>query len=99
MATINLPYGNNTFEVEELIEYLKSKSCNYIIQGQQACVRSKHTKPNSLDCWLRDNVAQNPDTKQAVNELVEALVGTGKFKAGDFICPDSGKICKGVKLV
>jgi hypothetical protein len=52
-----------------------------------------------LDCWLRDNYAQNPDTKQAVNELVDALVMTGEFEEGLFICPDSGRICKGIRIV
>jgi len=72
---------------------------HYIIQGQTNCSRAEHPKPNSLDCWLRDNYAQIPDTKQAVNEVIDGLVNTGEFEEGGFICPDSGRMCKGIKIV
>jgi len=98
MPTIYLPYGNNSFESDDLITHLRNNEVNYIIQGQQACMRANHTKPDSLDCWLRDNYAQNPDIKQAVNEVIEALINTGDFEEGDFICPSSGRVCKGLKL-
>lgn len=99
MLSITLPYGNNTFKSNDLKEYISSKGRNYIIQGQQACKRMDHPKPNSLDCWLRDNYANNPDTKQAVNEVIKALIKTGEFEEGKFLCPDSGKRCKGIKIV
>jgi len=47
---------------------------------------------------LRD-YAQNLNTKQAVNEVITALVSTGEFAEGNFICPDSGEMCKGVRIV
>lgn len=99
MPSINLPYGNNTFDSNDLKGYIRGKGRNYIIQGQKACRRLNHPKPNSLDCWLRDNYANNPDTKQAVNEVIKALVETGEFEEGEFTCPDSGKNCKGIKIV
>lgn len=95
---INLPYGNAEFNAKDLVRHIHESPRNYIIQGQQKCIRREHTKPTSLDCWLRDNYARNPDTKQAVNEVVEALLATGHFKIGKFKCPDSGKPCKGIKL-
>jgi hypothetical protein len=63
------------------------------------CRRAVHPKPNSLDCWLRDNYANNPDTKQAVNEVIDDLVNTGEFQQGYFICPDSRRRCKGIRIV
>ncbi|MCM2358113.1 MAG: hypothetical protein NDI77_08185 [Geobacteraceae bacterium] len=98
MPIINIICGGNSFNSDDLKKYITNTGRDYIIQGQKACVRSKHPKPNSLDCWLRDNYAQNPDTKQAVNEVIEALIDSGEFEKGNFICPDSGRICKGIKI-
>jgi len=95
---INLPYGNNSFDSNDLKEYIRRTGRNYIIQGQKACRRVDHPKPNSLDCWLRDNYAQNPETKQAVNEVITDLVNTEDFAEGDFCCPDSGRRCKGIRI-
>ena len=99
MPMIVLPYGNNSFNSDDLKEYIRRTGRNYIIQGQVARRRSDHHKPSSLDCWLRDNYAQYPDTKQAVNEVIDALVNTREFMEGDFICPDSGRRCKGIRIV
>jgi hypothetical protein len=99
MPSINLPYGSNSFDSNDLKEYIRRTGRNYIIQGQKACRRIDHPKPNSLDCWLRDNYARNPDTKQAVNQIIADLVNTGDFAEGDFYCPDSGRRCKGIRRI
>ena len=99
MPAINLPYGNNSFNSQDLKEFIRRTGRNFIIQGQVACRREVHPKPRSLDCWLRDNYARNPDTKQAVNAVIEALVNTGEFEEGRFICPDSGKLVKGIRII
>jgi hypothetical protein len=99
MPEIHLPYGNNLFNSDDLKEHIKKSGRDYIIQGQVACMRKKHPKPNSLDCWLRDNYARCPDTKQAVNEVIRALVNTAEFEEGNFICPDSGRRVKGIRIV
>ena len=99
MPVIKLPYEDNKFDSNDLKAYLRTVGCDYIIQGQQNCRRSKHTKPGSLDCWLRDNYAKRPDTKQAVNEVMTALVRTGDFEEGEFICPESKRRCKGIKAL
>jgi hypothetical protein len=99
MATIELPFGHNNFESDDLIEHITATGRDCIIQGQKACNRTDHPKPNSLDCWLRDNYAKNPDIKQAVNVVIEALLKTGDFKVGQFMCPDSGRMCKGIRCI
>lgn len=99
MAIINLPYGNGSFESDELKEYIINTERNYIIQGQQNCNRKNHSKPNSLDCWIRDNYTEYIDTKQAVNKVMMDLINTGEFKEGKFICPDSGRKCKGIEIM
>lgn len=98
---IRLPYGvpGATFQVRTLIQHLKNSGRQHIIQGQAKCKFSRHRKPRSLDFWLRRNFARNPDTKQAVNDLIHQLVSTGFFEAGEFPCPDSGRLCKGIRLV
>jgi hypothetical protein len=99
MPEINLPHGNNMFDSDDLRNYIIGTGRNFIIQGQVNCTREHHPKPNSLDCWLRDNYAQNPDTKQVVNEVIQSLVNTGDFLEGQFNCPDSGRRCKGIQIV
>ena len=98
MPIINLPYGANSFNSDDLKGFIRSTGRDYIIQGQITCVRGMHPKPGSLDCWLRDNYARNPDTKQAVNEVIKTLVNTGEFEEGNFTCPISGRSCKGIKI-
>ena len=99
MPKIGLPYGDSEFDSDDLKAHIRATGRNYIIQGQKACNRRDHPKPRSLDCWLRDNYAKNPNTKQAVNEVMATLVNTGDFEEGEFICPDSGRKCKGVRLL
>jgi len=94
---IRLSYGGQ-FDEHALVEYIRATGRDYIVQGQQACTLADHTKPSSLDYWLRQ-FAPNPDTKQADNTVVSQLVRTGLFKATEsLLCPDSGKLCKGVRL-
>lgn len=94
---IKLKYGG-LFEVDDLIQFIKNSGRDYIIQGQQTCVRAAHTKPNSLDYWLR-NRATSPDTKQADNDVIDALVATGHFEVEKKLhCPDQKTYCKGLKL-
>ena len=98
---IRLPHGgrNSQFEEKDLVDYIKASGRDYIIQGQQNSKLDDHTKRSSLDYWLRTNYAANPDTKQGVNEVLNQLTATGLFEiANDLLCPDSGHLCKGVRL-
>ena len=74
---IPLRYGGQ-FDERELVEYIRATPRNYIIQGQQRAAKANHTKPHSLDYWLRQ-FAHNPDTKQAEASIIEALVATHLF--------------------
>ncbi len=95
---ILLPYGGK-FEESDLVQYIKSTRRDYIIQGQQAASKANHSKPQSLDYWLRQ-FADNPNTKQAENSVIEVLVETGYFKVeSNLSCPDSGWRCKGLRLL
>ena len=99
MAIINLPHGNASFNSDDLKEYIRATGRNYIIQGQVNCNRQNHPKPQSLDCWLRENCTQYSDTKQAVNKVINSLINTGEFKEGRFICPDTGRWVKGIQIL
>jgi hypothetical protein len=100
-GTITLPHGGPAaaFELSRLIQHIKKSGRTYIIQGQTQCAFLAHPKPASLDFWLRRNYAKNPDTKQAVNRVISQVVSTGRFEQGQFICPDSGHLCKGIRIV
>lgn len=95
---ISLPYGGQ-FDESDLVKHIRASNRKYIIQGQQAVALKDHTKPNSLDYWLRQ-FGLNQDTKQAENTVIDALVATGLFKrASGLSCPDSGRPCKGLILI
>lgn len=95
---VELPYGGQ-FDIQDLIAHIEMSGRDFIIQGQQSVSRENHSKHLSLDYWLRQ-FADNPDTKQAENSVLDALVQTGAFESVErLICPDTGKYCKGVRLV
>ena len=98
---IELPYGapGEGFTINYLVTFLEVAHKDYIIQGQRSCCLSEHPKPHSLDFWLRKNFTSKQDTKQATNDLLDQIVETGRFEEGWFICPDSGRKCKGIRLI
>ena len=98
---IELPNGGPGagFYVHELVAHLRNNRREYIIQGQQNCALFEHTKPQSLDMWLREGYADLKDRKQALNEVVDALMDTGQFEIAYLPCPDSGRWCKALVLV
>ncbi len=100
---IRLPYGGGaSFDVQILIDHISKSGRNYIIQGTQQDTLDKHRKPNSLDVWLRVNVApRHRDTAQSTNDVIAQLVETGYFREGKFECPDSdhSRLLKGIELV
>jgi len=100
-TSVDLPRGYNSADSNLASGTINGgrSGRNYIIQGQTHCNRAEHPKPNSLDCWLRDNYAQNRNTNQAENEVIKDLVNTGDFEEGNFICPISRIKCKGIKIV
>ena len=94
---IYLSYGG-AFNEHDLVAHIRASGRDYIIQGQQAVSLDEHTKPQSLDYWLRQ-FGNNPNTKQADNNVLNALVATGLFEIIiNLDCPDSGKRCKGLRL-
>jgi len=97
---INLPHGGPGagFRVSALIAHIQSSGRDYV-QGQQNCILDEHTKPNSLDAWLRQNCTERPGTRQAVTRVAQALVASGRFESVRMPCPDSGRRCKGLRLV
>ncbi len=99
---IKLPHGEAGagFYVSELVDHIRSTGRDYIIQGQQKCLLKNHTKPRSLDVWLRKGFTDRKDTKQADNEVVDALVATRWFEVEQgLICPDTGYPSKGLRLL
>ncbi len=98
---IELPYGapGESFSIDYLITHLQETGRDYIIQGQCNCCLEEHPKPNSLDAWLRKNFTSRQDKKQATNNLLHMIVKAGPFREGWFICPDTGRRCKGIKLI
>jgi hypothetical protein len=96
---IQVPHGNS-FDENDLIKHIENSGRNYIIQGQQNYSFESHAKKNSLDYWLRSRDVENKDTKLADNYVLAALAATGRFRVVEnLICPDSGRLCKGVELI
>ncbi len=96
---IDLPHGGGgKFDARELVKHIRESGYDYIVQGQQNSSFASHTKPYSLDYWLR-RFAKNPDTKQAVNSVCDALVATGLFKTSNKPDPVTGRWVKALCLV
>lgn len=96
---INISAGT-PFDEHELVTHIRASGRDYIIQGQQDCAFANHTKPHSFDYWLRQNFANNPDTKMGTNSVVAELVATGLFTVvARLRCPDSGIRCKAIRLI
>lgn len=99
---IELPYGGPGagFYVSELVDHIQSTGRDYIIQGQQQCTLENHTKPHSLDVWLRNGFTDRKNVEQAVNQVIQALVDTKQFEIDEhLLCPDSGRRIKGLRLL
>lgn len=98
---INLPYGGQgaSFNVEELIALLKQRKVNFIIVGSQNSTLAAHTKPASLDVWLRNHKSvTNPNTRQACKSVNMQLVETGLFSIEKRRCPIRKSMCLAVVL-
>lgn len=78
---INLPYGGGQagFYASRLFDELKRRPDQKMPVGAVAAVLGQ-VKEDSLDYFLRTRYAKNPDTMQAVREVVEDLVATGKIE-------------------
>ncbi len=98
---ITLPHDNNRqFDARLLAGFMMFNGMAHIIQGQQQVIISEHSKPNSLDFFIRHHFAGLKDTAQAVNDVMEQLVRTGYFVEHEaLLCPDSGRLCKGLILL
>lgn len=87
------------FNEYDLIKEIRLAGRNDIVQGQVAAKMTEHPKPSSLDYWLRSHSKQK-NTKAANNKVISALISTGMFEqVDDVACPDSGRKCKGIRLV
>lgn len=97
---VRLPHGGRdaAFELDKLVDLVRASGRNYIVVGAQNRLLVDHTKPRSLDYWLRTHYARYPDTKQATNEVADAIAATGRFEKGRHRCPDSGRLCKSLVL-
>ncbi|SFV16548.1 hypothetical protein [Pseudoduganella namucuonensis] len=95
---IELRYTGLGFDEQELIDHIKASGKNFMVQGQRIKTLANHTKPKSLDVWLRNRFPKMQDTKLADNYVIDALVETGRFTATKERCPDSGKLCKAIRL-
>ncbi len=98
---ITLPEdGNNQFNLSQLIRYLIGVQRTYIIIGQQHVVLAQHTKDLSLDYWIRNAVAQNQDTAQATNDVIDQICSTNLFRrSANLHCPNTSNPCNGIELV
>jgi hypothetical protein len=95
-----LPYGDVQLNAHDLVDYIRSFTPprDYIIIGKQRDTLARHRKKTSLDYWLRQR-SRHPNTMQAVDKVVHALIATKLFREYDLLCPESHRYCKGLRLV
>ena len=95
---IGFPYGGGHFEIQDLVKYVESSDCNYVIGGGCNQVFSLHKKPESLDYWLRERSNQ-PNIRQVTKKLVQDIIQTGHFTYEENLpCPTTGRRCNGLRL-
>lgn len=95
---IVLQYPGLAFDEQELIDTIKASGRSYMVQGQRVVTLGNHPKKNSFDVWLRKRFSKKRDTKLADNYVIDALLKTGKFIITKEECPDSGRLCKALRL-
>ena len=97
MEEIILPHANNaTIPIQDLIAHFRKNNLNFMIIGSTQVAFQNHSKPNSLDIWLRShpNVNNYRDTCQSVNNVISQLIKHESFSLGLRKCPKSKRICK-----
>lgn len=97
---IHLPHGGKdaSFDHEDLVRHLSETGRAHIMQGDRNCLLRDHPKPASLDYWLRTRYTRYKDTKQATNDVSDALVATGRFVKTRRRCPETGRLGKALVL-
>jgi len=98
---IDLPYGNAQFALIDLINRINNSPINYITMGGQNTSLDNHSKPNSLDFWLRDNYVADyrRNIRQTCIQLTNTLVATGHFEVDRLPCVDTGRMCVALRLI
>lgn len=83
-----------SFEITDLLNELKKRKTDFIIIGAMKATLKNHTKPHSLDYWLRELsfVTQN-NTMQATKEVQNSIVNTGRFYLEKRRCPVTSNYC------
>ena len=97
MVEIILPHANNaTIPIQDLIAHFRKNNLNFMIIGSTKATLQKHSKPNSLDVWIRThpNILKYKDTCQSVNTVISQLIKHESFSLGLRKCPKSSRMCK-----
>lgn len=99
-AWIKLPYGGPRagFYTERLVDAMKERGERQIVIGAVQ-LGLPDVKPHSLDYLLRSRYAKNPNTKQAVAEVIDSLVETGRFSRSKMKDPSTGQTVDSLALV
>ena len=92
-TVVELPEGapGDSCDATELVSQIERSGRDYIVIGAQQFALAKHSKPHSLDYWLRVNCTARSDTMQATRALVDRLVGTGLLFRDKMIDPNTGR--------
>lgn len=98
---IDLPHGGGArINEHDLVDFVLAfkPPRNYIILGASHVALAEYHKKHTLDYWLRQG-SRHPDTTQAVESVIDALVATGLFVDEEkLLCPESHRICRGLRL-
>lgn len=96
---IQLPYGGGGgFFVQRLKDAFLEKGVTQMPVGAVQLGLSK-VKPYSLDYLLRSRYAKNPDTKQAVSEVIDQLEQSGVFVRTRMTDPETNRDVDALSLI
>lgn len=97
---INLPYGGGQagFYVSRLVDAYREASVSEMPIGKTRTGLAG-VKTYSLDYILRSRYAKQPDTRQAVDSVLDDLEATGRFRRSVMVDPITGKDVDCLQLV
>ncbi|MBE9610855.1 hypothetical protein [Chitinilyticum piscinae] len=98
MSRISFIYSSGDFDINELVAWVKGSGRTYVIIGGDNTTFDTHSKPGSLDYWLRSK-SSSKDVRQSCAELIAKIVDTGLFVEAQDICPETERLCNSLRLV
>lgn len=89
-------YSSESIDLVGLEAFLKAQGGSIVV-GAQNVVLQKHSRPVSLDVWLR-NSSRHKDIRQVTQDVLDCLQRCGPFCVKPVVSPYTGRNVLGLTL-